>query len=102
MSSTPITVPEFVQVRQHIANLLKENSSTQISTRIRQAENLLMAGVIDVQAVLDELAPEKSTPVGSATIDVATQVDVDRMFPNSLPSDVDEDDEEFLAGELNG
>lgn len=88
MSNMPITVPEFVKVRQHIANLLKENSSTQISTRIRQAENLLMAGVIDVQAVLDELAPEKP-PVGSADIDVATQVDVEKMFPNGLPSDVD-------------
>lgn len=58
MSDTPITVPEFIKVRQHVANLLKENSSTQISTRIRQAENLLTAGVIDVQAVLDHLAPK--------------------------------------------
>lgn len=58
MTDTPVTVPEFVKVRQHIANLLKDNSSTQISTRIRQAENLLMAGVIDVPAVLDDLAPK--------------------------------------------
>lgn len=59
MSDTPITVPEFVKVRQHVANLLKENSSTQLPTRIRQAENLLMAGVIDVQAVLEHLKPAK-------------------------------------------
>lgn len=58
VSDTPITVPEFIKVRQHVANLLKENSSTQISTRIRQAENLLTAGVIDVQAVLDHLTPK--------------------------------------------
>lgn len=58
MSDTPITVPEFVKVRQHIANLLKENSQTQAPTRIRQAENLLMAGVIDVAAVLDHLTPK--------------------------------------------
>lgn len=60
MSDTPITVPEFVKVRAHVAGLLKENSSTQLPTRIRQAENLLMAGVIDVPAVLAHLTP---TPV---------------------------------------
>jgi len=59
MSNMPITVPEFVRVRQYIANLLKENSQTQAPTRIRQAENLLMAGVIDVKSTLDKLAPEQ-------------------------------------------
>lgn len=62
MSDTPITVPEFVKVRQHIANLLKENSQTQAPTRIRQAENLLMAGVIDVAAVLDHITPKPLSP----------------------------------------
>lgn len=63
MSFQTITVPEFIKVRQHIANLLKENSTTQEPTRIRQAENLLSAGVIDIQAVLDHLSPELPTPV---------------------------------------
>lgn len=58
MSDTPITVPEFVKVRRHIASLLRENSSTQEPTRIRQAENLLAAGVIDVPAVLVALSPQ--------------------------------------------
>lgn len=58
MSNTQITVPEFLQVRQHVAELLKANSSTQISTRIRQAENLLQAGVIDILNVLEKLKPD--------------------------------------------
>ena len=58
MSDTPITVPEFMKVRRHIASLLRENSSTQEPTRIRQAENLLAAGVIDVPAVLEALSPQ--------------------------------------------
>lgn len=62
VSDTPITVPEFVRVRQHISNLLKENSQTQAPTRIRQAENLLMAGVIDVESVLKSFEP-KPAPV---------------------------------------
>lgn len=58
MSDTPITVPEFMKVRHHIASLIRENSSTQEPTRIRQAENLLAAGVIDVPAVLVALSPQ--------------------------------------------
>lgn len=57
VSTMQITVPEFLQVRQYIANLLKENSQTQGPTRIRQAENLLSAGVIDIEAVLESFKP---------------------------------------------
>jgi len=93
MSNMPITVPEFVKVRQHIANLLKENSSTQLPTRIRQAENLLMAGVIDVQAVLDEIAP-KPTPVDVDRFGSSLEEQEARLSePQTFPLYVDEEDD---------
>jgi hypothetical protein len=52
-----VSVEDFLRVRQHIANLLKEDSSTQPATRIRQAENLMKAGVIDVAQVAADLHP---------------------------------------------
>lgn len=56
-----ITVDEFLRVRAHVASLLKEGSTTQPATRIRQAENLMQAGAIDVTAVLEKIRPEADT-----------------------------------------
>lgn len=52
MSDLKISVDQFLAIRELIAEKLKENSSTQKPTRIKQAEELLKAGYIDITGVL--------------------------------------------------
>ena len=54
MNSTNVTVEEFLYVREVIAEKLKEAGSSQKPTRLRQAEELLAAGCIDIPTVLSE------------------------------------------------
>lgn len=56
--SAQITVEQFLQVREHVAEALKEGSQTQKPTRVRQAEHLMQLGIIDIPAVLEILTPE--------------------------------------------
>lgn len=58
--SAQITVDEFLAVREHVAEALKEGSQTQKPTRVRQAEHLMQLGLIDIPAVLRTLRPEES------------------------------------------
>lgn len=53
-----ITVTEFLEVRQYVAARLRDASpQSKSDTRIRQAEHLMGAGIIDVQAVIAKLHP---------------------------------------------
>lgn len=63
-----ITVPEFLFVRQFVADWLKKDSDTREPTRIRQAETLMGAGIIDVPAVLAHrpVAAESTATEGEA------------------------------------
>ncbi|MDF2506337.1 MAG: hypothetical protein K0Q52_196 [Microbacterium sp.] len=57
MSAVNVTVEEFLWVREKVAQALKEDSSTQVPTRVRQAENLMRDGFIDMAAVLERRNP---------------------------------------------
>lgn len=62
-----ITVPEFLFVRQYVADYLKKDSDTREPTRIRQAETLMGAGIIDIASVLSQrtvLAQSEDPEIG--------------------------------------
>lgn len=59
MNTTQVSVTDFLRIRDHIAALLSRDSQTQRPTRIRQAENLMTAGVIDIEATLESIRPER-------------------------------------------
>lgn len=59
MSNLEITVEQFLEVREVLAEKLKESSTTQKPTRIKQAEELMKAGYVDIGAVLGVVEDRK-------------------------------------------
>lgn len=59
---TQIPAGEFMQIRDAVAGELRKGASsgTQTNTLVRQAEQLLISGFIDIDAVRAELAPKTS------------------------------------------
>ena len=56
---TQIPVGEFMKIRDAVAGELRKGASpqTQKSTLVRQAEQLLISGFIDIDTVRESLAP---------------------------------------------
>lgn len=55
VSNAPVTVEEFLAIRERVAEVLKESSQTQKPTRIRQAEDLMRNGLIDIDVAREQL-----------------------------------------------
>jgi hypothetical protein len=57
---TQIPVGEFMEIRDAVANELRKGASsqTQRTTLVRQAEGLILAGYVDIDAVRESIAPQ--------------------------------------------
>lgn len=69
-AATQISADRWLQIRDAVAEKLKENGSRQQeATRASLAEGLLREGWIDVDAVLESLEPTKTDPLAGMDLD---------------------------------
>lgn len=73
-SETQLTVPQWLDVREAVADKLKLSGSEQrIGTRTTIAENLMRSGYIDIDEVLRDLSPELEPSDGPEPEDVPAE-----------------------------
>lgn len=71
---TQIPVGEFMTIRDAVADELRKGASaqTQRTTLVRQAEQLILAGYVDIDAVREALTPTPSAAAAAGHPDTIT------------------------------
>lgn len=72
---TQIPVGEFMTIRDAVADELRKGASpqTQRTTLVRQAEQLILAGYVDIDAVREALTPTPSAAAAGHPDTIATE-----------------------------